>query len=135
MENKKEPTIDTEQLANECVAICEERKAENVILFDVREKSILADFFLVCSGTSQPHISALSTHIRKTMMAHGISPKGQDGQAESKWIVLDYGDILIHILDPETRKFYCLEELWDDRKIVYQQKADDEKQEPVDNGN
>ncbi|MFA6817225.1 MAG: RsfS/YbeB/iojap family protein, partial [Lentisphaeria bacterium] len=48
---------------------------------------------------------------------------------------LDYGDILIHILDPETRKFYCLEELWDDRKIVYQQKAEEEKLGPVDNGN
>ena len=134
MENKKEMTIDTEQLAQECVAICEERKAENVILFDVRDKSILADFFIVCSGTSQPHISAISTHIRKAMMAHGVSPKGQDGQPESKWIVLDYGDILIHILDPDTRKFYCLEELWDDRKIVYQQKIEEET-ESIEHGN
>ena len=110
---------DSESLARLCVNICEERKAADILLFDVREKSILADFYLVCSGTSMPHIRAISEHIRQAMLEEGLRPRGQDGQAASRWIVLDYGAVLVHILDPELPDFYKLEDLWDDRKILY----------------
>ena len=112
-------TKDAESLARRCVEVCEERKAAEILLFDVRETSILADFYIVCSGTSMPHIRAISDQVRKAMLAEGLRPRGQDGVPGSRWMVLDYGSILVHILDPEMRNFYNLEELWDDRKILY----------------
>ncbi|NLZ63254.1 MAG: ribosome silencing factor [Lentisphaerae bacterium] len=112
-------TQDPEALAHRCVEVCLEHKAVDILLFDVREKSILADFYLVCSGTSMPHIRALASGIRSAMLEEGLRPRGQDGEPDSRWIVLDYGVLMVHILDPERRGFYGLEQLWDDRKIVY----------------
>lgn len=112
-------SIDPEELARRCVDICMERKAVDIILFDVREKTILADFYLVCSGTSLPHIRALADNLRRELLAGGLRPRGEDGDAASHWVVLDYGVLIIHILDPERREFYRLEQLWDDRKVVF----------------
>lgn len=111
--------VDAEELARRCVDICMERKAVDIILFDVREKTILADFYLVCSGTSQPHIRALADNLRRELLAGGLRPRGEDGDPASQWVVLDYGVLIIHILDPERREFYRLEQLWDDRKVVF----------------
>ena len=119
MSQNEVKTTDEESLARRCIEVCEERKAADILLFDVREKSILADFYIVCSGTSMPHIRAIGDNIRKAMLENGLRPRGQDGVPGSRWLVLDYGSLLIHILDPEMRNFYNLEELWDDRKIIY----------------
>jgi len=116
---KKSVEIDAEALARRCVAVCEERKAADILLFDVREQTILADYFIVCSGTSLPHLRAISDHIRRELQASGVRPRGADGSPGSQWLVLDYGIILIHVLTPEMRHFYCLEDLWDSRKIIY----------------
>jgi ribosome-associated protein len=119
MSQDEKKTKDVESLARRCVEVCEERKAADILLFDVRENSILADFYIVCSGTSMPHIRAIGENLRKAMLEEGLRPRGQDGLPGSRWLVLDYGSVLIHILDPEMRDFYNLEELWDDRKIIY----------------
>ncbi len=128
-------TQDPEALARRCVAVCQEHKAVDVLLFDVREKSILADFYLVCSGTSMPHIRAIANNIRQSMLEEDLRPRGQDGEPASRWMVLDYGVLMVHILDPELRGFYGLEELWDDRKIIYRNEGsepscDEEGSEP-----
>lgn len=112
--------MDAEAIARRCVAVCEERKAAEVLLFDVREQSILADFYLVCSGTSMPHVRALAEHIRLAMLDAGVPSRGRDGGPNSQWLVLDYGILMVHILMPELRRYYCLEELWDKRKVIYQ---------------
>ena len=111
---------DIEEIARRCVAICEEKKASNILLFDVRENSILADYFLVCSGNSMAHIRALSENLRRTLVSEGFKSRGREGTPASQWIVLDFGIILIHIMTPEMRRHYCLEDLWDKRLIVYQ---------------
>lgn len=111
--------IDAEAVARKCVEICEQHKAADILLFDVREKTILADFFLVCSGTSLPHLRALAEHIRRALLDEGIQPRGRDGNPSSQWLVLDYGIIIVHVLTPELRRFYALEDLWDQTKIIY----------------
>ena len=115
-----ENNADIEEIARRCVMICEEKKASNILLFDVRENSILADYFLVCSGNSMAHIRALSENLRRTLISEGFKPRGHEGTPASQWIVLDFGLILIHIMTPEMRRHYCLEDLWDKRLIVYQ---------------
>lgn len=110
---------DSEAVVRKCVEICEQHKAADILLFDVRDKTILADFFLVCSGTSLPHLRALAEHIRRTLLDYGIQPRGRDGNPSSQWLVLDYGIFIIHILMPELRRFYALEDLWDKSKVIY----------------
>ncbi|MBN2452227.1 MAG: ribosome silencing factor [Lentisphaeria bacterium] len=112
-------TDDTQALARRCVSICEERKAEDVILFDVRSSSILADYYLICTGTSVPHINAIVAHLKRDLAAEGILPRGHDGDAASQWVVLDYGVLLVHVIAPERRGFYRIEELWNLSNVVY----------------
>ena len=108
-----------EAIAMRCVKICEEKKAADIVLFDKSKDSILADYFLVCCGTSLQHIHALAENLRRTLVGEGIRPRGLEG-GSSQWIVLDYGVIMVHIMTPEMRRRYCLEELWDRNLIVYQ---------------
>ncbi len=108
-----------EEIAMRCVRICEEKKAADIVLFDKSKDSILADYFLVCCGTSMQHIRALADNLRRTLLEQGVRPRGQEG-GSSQWLVLDYGIIIVHIMTPEMRRHYCLEELWDKNLIVYQ---------------
>ena len=111
---------DIDDIARRCVNICEEKKASNILLFDVRDNTILADYFLVCCGNSMAHVKALSENLRRTLVSEGYKSRGREGTPASQWIVLDFGVILIHIMTPEMRRHYCLEDLWDKRLIVYQ---------------
>ena len=110
---------DTEKIARRCVEICEEHKAADIQLFDVRENSILADFFIVCSATSLPHLRALPDRLRRTRVDEGVKPRGLDGNPSSQWLVLDYGVIIVHIMMPDMRRFYALEDIWDKSKVIY----------------
>ena len=110
---------DTEKIARRCVEICEEHKASDIQLFDVRENSILADFFIVCSATSLPHLRALADRLRHTLVDEGVKPRGLDGNPSSQWLVLDYGVIIVHIMMPDMRRFYALEDIWDKSKVIY----------------
>ena len=109
-----------EQIARSCIAICEEKKAADIVLFDVRENSILADYYLVCCGNSMPHVRAIAESLRRTLLSEGFKPRGLDGAPASQWVVLDFSNILIHVMTPDMRRHYCLEELWDKRLIVFQ---------------
>jgi ribosome-associated protein len=111
--------VEVDPMAKRCLEICEESKAADILMYDVRDNTILADYFIVCSGTSMPHIRAIADHIRKAMLQDGIRQRGSDGVPGNQWLVLDYGIMLIHIMAPELRHYYCLEDLWDKRKIIY----------------
>lgn len=119
--------LDSETLANKCVQICENRKAEDVMLFDVSHSSILADYYLICTGTSSPHINAISGRLKQELANDGVHMRGREGDPASQWVVLDYGTVLIHILDPERRDYYQVEDLWDTGNIVYSGNDQDEE--------
>lgn len=115
------PTLsqDSEALAKRCVEVCVGRKAEDVMLYDVRESSILADYYLICTGTSTPHIHAICHHLRQDLAREGILPRGREGDPASHWVVLDYGSVLVHVLDPDRRRFYRIEELWESGHLIF----------------
>ena len=120
---KSARTDDSEALARRCVSICEDRKAEDVQLFDVRECSILADYYIICTGTSAPHLSAICNRLRQELAAEGMVPRHHEGDPASHWVIMDYGDVLIHVLDADRRRFYRIEELWQSGHLVYQSQA------------
>ena len=105
--------MEPSDLARLCAQICEETKAQDIQVFDVAQKSSVVFYYVVCTGTSMPHIRAIADHVRRALAEKGARPRGQDGDVESKWLVLDYGVLIIHILEPEMREHYALEELWD----------------------
>lgn len=114
-----------EELARRAVAICEDRKALDIKLFDVRGTSMITDFYLICSGNSEPHIRALSDHIGHGMMECGAPPAHVDGAPSSRWIVMDFGVFLVHIFHPEVRNFYEIEKLLGADRLIYESNQDD----------
>lgn len=94
----------------------EELKAQDITVLDVRGQTIIADYFVLCSGTSTTHINSIAGNALDKMREHKFRSRAE-GQAASFWIVLDYGDAIFHVLSEETREFYDLERLWADAKI------------------
>jgi ribosome-associated protein len=90
----------------------EERLAADILLLDVREVTLLADFFVLCTANSQRQINALVGDLSKQLKAEAGRPLGIEGEPESGWMLLDYGDVVVHILSKEMREFYALDELW-----------------------
>jgi ribosome-associated protein len=92
-----------------------DKKAENVVVLDLRGISSFTDFFVICSGTSEPHLKAIAGEIQDRLKKdHGIRPHAVDGYPMSQWIVIDYSDVIIHIFHESKRGFYSLEDLWSD---------------------
>jgi ribosome-associated protein len=91
-----------------------DKKAIDLIVLNVQGLSSVADYFLVCSGRSTPHVKAISDAIREELRDEGARPLHAEGQAESGWLLLDYGDVLMHVFSEDTRAYYALERLWGD---------------------
>ena len=112
-------SITSEKLAEYCAAMAKDRKAEDIVILKISEVSLVADYFVICTGNSQPHLNAIAEWAcRKIRKTYNIRPLAIDGKADSQWIVVDYGDIIFHILSTETREKYQLEDLWGDTKRI-----------------
>lgn len=110
---------DSETIACACAGAAAEKKAENLVLLDLRGVSGFTDFFLICSGTSEPQLKAISSSIRESLREKfGRRPLAEDGYPASQWVVLDYGDVICHLFHGEKREFYDLENLWSDAKRI-----------------
>ena len=116
--------IHGQQLARECAKAADEIKAENIRIWDLRGISNLTDFMVVCSGTSLPQLRAILRDVAGRLAdEHGVKPTHTEGKAEARWMVLDFIDVMVHVMDPELRDYYGLEELWKDAKEVNWQAA------------
>ena len=102
-------------IIRECI---EERKGRDLVVLDLTELTPIADYFVVCSGTSSMHTRAISEHIEMSCKKAGFRYFGIEGEQNGKWILIDYGDIVVHIFVDETRWFYNLERLWGDARRV-----------------
>ena len=118
-QKERQKALTDKNLANRCVEICQEHKAENILLYDVTGLSLLTDYYLLCTGTSEPHIRAISKYFNKELGDEGIKPAHVDGTSASNWIVIDYGSVLIHIMTREIREYYNIEDLFEDDRIAY----------------
>ena len=107
-------TPDSENIALAAARAASDKKAADIRILDLREISSFADFFVICSGTSEPHLKAIGTEIREKLRDDLGLTAHADGFPASHWVVLDYGGVIIHIFQPEKREFYDLESLWRD---------------------
>jgi ribosome-associated protein len=95
-----------------------ERKAEEVVVLNVRELTSVADAFLICSGRSNRQVTAIADSVQRSLKKEGIRPLSVEGKSEGHWVLMDYGDVVIHIFYETVREFYDLEGLWQDAEKV-----------------
>ena len=113
MAEEKGARIGAAELAAACVEIAEDRKAGNVIKIDVGELSLIAEYFVLCTAGSEPHLKALESHLgRELLKRHKIRARTVDGKPASQWIVMDFSGVVVHLLTEEARETYQLENLW-----------------------
>lgn len=102
-----------------CASAAEDKKAEDVIVLDLRGISSFADFFVICSGTSEPQLKAIAESVKDfSREQHQRKPLNQDGYPASQWVAVDFGDVIVHVFHYESRAFYDLENLWKDAPIL-----------------
>ena len=111
--------IHGEELALACAKAADDIQAEDIRVWDMRGVSTLTDFMIVCSGNSMPHLRAVLRDIAGIVEeTNGNKPSFTEGRADTRWVVLDYVDVMVHVMHQEMREFYALEELWKDAKEV-----------------
>ncbi len=107
--------IQGKELAVACARAAEEIKAENIRVWDLRGISSVTDYMVVCSGSSMPQLRAILREVSgKVDERHGVRPVHIEGKADSRWVVLDFIDVMVHVMHDESRSYYGLEELWKD---------------------
>lgn len=106
---------EAEKLARACAEAAGEKKAEDIQIIDLRGISDFTDFFIVCSGTSDPQLKAIAGGIRARVRDEfGHGAYSEDGAPSSRWVVIDFAQVIVHVFHLEARSFYLLEDLWGD---------------------
>ena len=96
----------------------EEKKAKDVKVLKTAEQTVLADYFVICNGTSSTHIKALVDEVDKLLSEAGEPPIRREGLRSDIWVLMDFGSVIVHVFTDEARKFYNLERLWSDSELV-----------------
>ena len=96
----------------------DEKKGEDIKIIDISEISIMADYFVVASDSSSTHIQALVRNVEENLHKAGYVMKRMEGDKNSSWVLLDFGDVVVHVFNREDRLFYDLERIWSDGKII-----------------
>jgi ribosome-associated protein len=113
-----EATLEANELAHAVVEIAASKKADNILMLDMREVTLLADYYILCDGTSSRQIDAITGELMEKLKKEGTRPASAEGTPESGWVLVDFGSVIAHIFSPEQRTYYQLEELWQDAPIV-----------------
>jgi len=107
-------SIDGKERLLLCINASLKRKAKNLTILNVKEVSSFADYFIVCSGTSDRQVQSIAASIRENLKEYGVIPLGIEGERLGKWVLMDYEDVIIHVFYEPIREFYDIERLWPD---------------------
>lgn len=110
--------MNSEEIIKKAAVLANDKKAEDIIVMDVRKLTIPTDYMLICTGRVSQHLKAIQDNIVDNLRDLGAKPWHIEGTKEHSWILLDYVNVVIHIFLPETREFYSLERLWGDAEIL-----------------
>jgi ribosome-associated protein len=111
--------MESRKLALLCRELADTKKAEDIVVLDVRKISTITDYFVVATGTSEPHLRAISGEIvDKLREDYDLRPRAVDGTLQTAWLVLDYFDVIVHVMRGDVRERYDLESLWGDAPKV-----------------
>lgn len=102
----------TDELKQIAIQALEDLKALDISEYDVREMTSVTDYMLIASGTSDRHVKSLADAVVMACKKAGVQPMGVEGEREGEWVLVDLGDIVVHVMQPRIREFYALEKLW-----------------------
>ena len=110
--------MDAKEFVAKVVESLDKHKAEDIVSIDVKGKTEIADYYVIAGGRSMTHTRSLIEYVEEDMDKLGVAPIRREGVREGRWAVLDYGDVIVHIFNDESRLFYHLENLWGDENNV-----------------
>lgn len=108
----------TKEMAKIAYHALDEKKGEEIKIIDIAGVSVLADYFIIANGTNESQVRALVDNVEEELHKAGYSVKQREGYGTGKWVLLDFGDIIVHVFDKENRLFYDLERIWRDGKTI-----------------
>ncbi len=111
-------TLSSKDLARHIAQTASDKKASDVVLLEIGRMTVIADYFVICTGTSERQISAITKAIVEDLGQEGVWPHHQEGTADTGWVLLDYGDVIVHIFGPTERDYYRLDRIWADAPKV-----------------
>jgi ribosome-associated protein len=110
--------MDSLEKALRCVELARSRRAGDLVVMDLRQLVSFADFFVICTGRSDRQVQAIAEHIEVRLKSLEIRPSSLEGRAGGRWVLMDYGDVIVHVFQEAVRAFYDLEGLWSDAPLV-----------------
>lgn len=110
--------MESKELMQKAVTLLDSKKAKNIKALYIGDITTIADYFVVCSGTSSTHIKSLADELDEKLSESGVEFLGKEGFSTANWILMDYGTVVVHIFSEETREFYSIEHLWADANEV-----------------
>ena len=110
--------ISAKEMARIAKEALEDKKAGDVKIIDIEEISTIADYFMIASGSNRNQVQAMADNVEEALSRAGVEPKHIEGYPTANWILMDYGDVILHIFDEESRSFFDLERIWRDGKPV-----------------
>lgn len=115
---KKNETNQAFEMAKIAISAMEEKKAEDIRVIDIHEITVIADYFLIASGNNRSQIQTICDEVEQRLAKAGYFKKQSEGYDTANWILMDYGDVIVHIFDRQNRLFYDLERIWSDGKEI-----------------
>ena len=114
----EERVLQSIEVARQAVEAASDKQADNIVMLDTRQVCSFADYFVICSGDSARQIEAIRQEIRAKLKHEGVTPSHIEGTADSGWILLDMGEVVVHIFSPTQRDYYRLDDLWHEATSV-----------------
>lgn len=111
-------TLETKNVTKLAAAAAGEKLATNMVALDVSEPFVLAEVFLIVSASNERQLTAIANEVEDELHKHGLKPKMKEGKETARWILMDFGDLVVHIFHEDEREFYSLEKLWKDCPVV-----------------
>jgi ribosome-associated protein len=106
------------EIAQLAAKAADDKKANNVVILDLKGLSIIADYFVVCHGNSETQVQAIVDNIKDSVEEAGMTVRGREGYDEARWVLVDLGDVVVHVFHRDEREFYNIERLWKDAPVV-----------------
>src|SRR6218665_2442122 len=116
--------IDSRKIAELCAQKCLEKKAENVVILDLGDRSSVADYFVIASGFSDRQVAAIADHVADELKTQGVKALSQEGMVDGRWALIDLGPVIVHVFQDHLRDFYNIESLWLDAPRIRVQDPD-----------
>lgn len=112
MQRKESSQIESKAKSIQAAKAALDKKSIDTVILELKDLTVIADYFVICSGANTPQVKAIAEHIEHELRELGIRPIGVEGRDNAHWILLDYGDVVVHIFEEETRAYYELEKFW-----------------------